>query len=273
VGEEYFLPIPLSGFRIQIGDKKDDVKNRKKTGRLRYLSKALFEQGLTGNPIRLQENQISRDGSMASAQAWLPEKEFKRCTAQRVSVYSGEEGESAYDPEPFFLEQHFPGEGLGWYFLVQLQKPEDPTTRARLEACMKLLADEGLGIAKSRGMGHFTEQWKDFTVQTPGATMATHWLNLSLYCPAEGELTSEVVDQGAWSLMKRGGYIAVTDQVDAMRLRKKSIFMLAEGSVFPKRQLLTGKYVDLQPHNKTLWNPHPVYREGRPIFLPYSPST
>lgn len=276
VGKELFFPIPLKGFQIAIEGKENDVKNRKKTGRLRYLSRSLFEQGLQGKSIQIREAQVSPDGSMVSANDWLKSEdsrpEFNRATTQRVSVNAGNgdaESGNAYDPEPFFLEQHFPGKETGWYFLVQRCDPNDTKIIPLIKAAMSLLEDEGLGTAKSRGMGHFQFEMDALSLQCPDATAATHSLNLSLYCPAQDELQAAFWEQGAWGLLKRGGHIAVTDQQDAMRLRKKSIFMLTEGSVFPKSLKLQGKYVDLQPANKALWQAQPILREGRPIFLPF----
>jgi CRISPR-associated protein Csm4 len=276
VGEEHLLPIPLKGFRVRVQGQDDPVKSRKKIARLRYLGKTLFEQGLQGKAIMLVESQISSDGSMASANPW-PQNvgarpEFNRATTQRVNVNSGNDDPelgSAYDPEPFFLEQHFASEKTGWYFLVQLKDTQDTATLDLVRAAMRLLEDEGLGTAKSRGMGHFTWEIQAWDLQVPQAEEATHCLNLSLYCPQKEELTPTFFDEAAWALLKRGGHIAVTDQQDAMRLRKKSVFMLTEGSVFPKFPMLQGRYVDLQPDNKALWQAHPILREGQPIFLPF----
>jgi CRISPR-associated protein Csm4 len=291
VGDEHFLPIPLKGFQIRFAgqagkevtaeDKAESVKSRKKTARLRYLSISLFEQGLKGETIRLQEDQLSGDGSMASEKCWSKQAderaEFSRATTQRVNVNAGNEDiGNAYDPEPFFLEQHFPSKETGWYFLVKLMDDNDTATLDRITAALRLLEDEGLGTAKSRGMGHFNSTIEAWTLQIPKADAATHCLNLSLYCPEKDERTIAFGDEGAWSLLKRGGHIAVTDQQDAMRLRKKSIFMLTEGSVFQYPANLQGKWVDLQPDNKALWQAHPILREGRPIFLPFvahQPST
>jgi CRISPR-associated protein Csm4 len=293
VGDEHFLPIPLKGFQIQFAgqaakavtaeEKAASVKSRKKTARLRYLSKSLFEQGLQGKPIRLQEDQLSGDGSLASETTW-PTKaderpEFSRATTQRVNVNAGSDDAlagNAYDPEPFFLEQHFPSAKTGWYFLVQLKDAQDTATLDLIKAALRLLEDEGLGTAKSRGMGHFTSSLQAWTLEIPKADTASHCLNLSLYCPENDELSSAFGEDGAWALLKRGGHIAVTEQHDAMRLRKKSIFMLSEGSVFPYAANLQGKWVDLRPQNSALWEAHAILREGRPIFLPFvahQPST
>ncbi len=51
------------------------------------------------------------------------------------------------------------------------------------------------------------------------------------------------------------------------RLRKKSVYMFDEGSVFPTMCNLKGTIVDLTP----IWNDpkmHKVYRSGKPFTLP-----
>jgi hypothetical protein len=50
-------------------------------------------------------------------------------------------------------------------------------------------------------------------------------------------------------------------------LRKKSIYMFGVGSVFPTKETLDGKVVDLTPE----WNDkrmHSVFRSGKPFYLP-----
>lgn len=278
VGEEFGLPIPLTGFRIQVGDDAHAVRNRKRISRLRYLSLSLYERALRGETLRLRPEQISKDGTMAYAQAPATAEEssrFRRSVAQRVSINAGlYSEEAAYDPEPFFLEQVFPEQSAGWYFLVEWTPSATETDRKHLQACMKLLQDEGLGLAKSRGMGQFIFNESKLSLNLPDRP--THRTTLSLYCPVQGELDEAVLSRSAWNLLKRGGYIAVTDQVDAMRLRKKSVFMLTEGSVFPIAAELLGRTVDLKPDAAPNWRPHPILREGRPIFLPFiaaNPST
>ncbi|MFN8394021.1 MAG: RAMP superfamily CRISPR-associated protein [Bacteroidia bacterium] len=93
---------------------------------------------------------------------------------------------------------------------------------------------------------------------------ATHQLTLSLYCPGPQELDAPTLEASAWSLLKRGGYIAITDQPDAMRLRKKSVFMLAEGSVFPAAHCIVGRTVDLQIRCGRDLKPCPAPSRGPP---------
>lgn len=273
--DDHGLPIPQRGFRIQVGDDRHAVKYRKRLARLRYLSLPLYERALKGEVLRLDPRQLSHDGTMAYGRvpaAAEVDPRIKRATAQRVNINAGLlTGEGSYDPEPFFLEQVFPDAASGWYFLVEWDSSEAKDQRTVFQACMRLLQDEGLGLAKSRGMGQFTFEERSLSLSVPETP--THQLTLSLYCPGPKELDAWMLEESAWSLLKRGGYIAVTDQPDAMRLRKKSVFMLAEGSVFPAAHSIMGRTVDLRPAKTDTWEPHPIYREGRPICLPFCTAT
>ncbi|MBK8656807.1 MAG: hypothetical protein IPN20_23520 [Haliscomenobacter sp.] len=72
------------------------------------------------------------------------------------------------------------------------------------------------------------------------------------------------MEDSAWGLVKRGGYIAGAADPDHTSLRKRSVFMFEEGSVFPNKPL-TGSRVDLKPDWEGM---HSVWREGRPVFVP-----
>ena len=79
------------------------------------------------------------------------------------------------------------------------------------------------------------------------------------------------LEQSSYQLIKRGGWVASPTNIDAVLHRKRSVYMFTEGSVFKSDSPLIGKVTDLQP---ALWEehadmiPHPVWRDGRAIFLP-----
>jgi CRISPR-associated protein Csm4 len=98
-------------------------------------------------------------------------------------------------------------------------------------------------------------------------TEAEYEVSLSLYCPDPYEISQKVLDRSFYSLVKRGGYISNPAREVHQTLRKKSIYMFGEGSLFPHSQNRKGKIVDLKPDY--IGFDHPVWRDGQAIFLPY----
>ena len=77
-------------------------------------------------------------------------------------------------------------------------------------------------------------------------------------------------------MVKRGGWLANPQEDKHRSLRKKSIYMFAEGSVFNVSETdlkLQGKLVNLKPEGEVFTNPHPIWRDGRAIFVAMVEST
>jgi CRISPR-associated protein Csm4 len=75
------------------------------------------------------------------------------------------------------------------------------------------------------------------------------------------------LSESKYGLILRGGYIAGSQEESFRHLLKKSIYMFGVGSTFTSSKPLQGKVVDLKPK----WNDermHPVYRSGRPFYVP-----
>lgn len=90
---------------------------------------------------------------------------------------------------------------------------------------------------------------------------------LSLYIPSEEEIKELNLQQAKYEIIRRGGYMAGSQIEDFRHLLKKSIYMFNTGSVFLCTNQIEGKIVNLQPD----WNDadmHPVYRSGRPMYIP-----
>ncbi|MFN8394022.1 MAG: hypothetical protein U0176_05040 [Bacteroidia bacterium] len=112
MNEDHGLPIPLRGFRIEVGGGEEATKYRKRLARLRYLSLSLFEKALKGELLHIDPQQISKDGSMAYATVPAVAEEdprIQRATAQRVNINAGSlTGKAATIPNPFSLSKFFP---------------------------------------------------------------------------------------------------------------------------------------------------------------------
>lgn len=166
------------------------------------------------------------------------------------------------DSEPYFVDKLFFHPQAGLFCLVDAA---DQATLAQIKAAFRLLSDNGIGTDRNIGNGQFTADFGTLSLRLP--ENASHELSLSLYLPAQEEV-KEVLGESAFSIVKRGGYISSPSDMTKVSIRKRSVYMLAEGSIFPRaKEKRVGRCTDLQPVTKGLID-HPIYRDGRPIFLP-----
>lgn len=150
-------------------------------------------------------------------------------------------------------------EDAGLFFLY---KTEDIDIERKFKAALRLLADEGIGGDRTCGNGlmdipEFDEIEINCPVNTDGE------LTLSTYFP---DLDNEEVDNltsGYYEFLDRKGYIY---SPDGQNIRRKSVRMFSEGSVFPKNDNRTGVLTNVAPTE--FFSAHKVYRYGLFFSLP-----
>jgi CRISPR-associated protein Csm4 len=115
----------------------------------------------------------------------------------------------------------------GLYFLLRL---DDETLEQEIRAAFEFLGEEGLGGERSSGAGRFELEWKPLTKEWQELVKfekATQHCLLSLYLPET--LPPEIKD-AQYEFVERGGWIG--SPFSGRQLRRKSVRMFAEGSVF-----------------------------------------
>jgi CRISPR-associated protein Csm4 len=144
------------------------------------------------------------------------------------------------------------------FFLVDFSRPE---WEPRLRAAINLMTEEGIGGYRSTGKGSFEmPRYEKLTLEVPDSADA--WLTLSLYSPAGAELPS--LETGWYDLVSRSGYVF---SPECRSLRRKTVRMFAEGSVFPGAARI-GRLVDVTPDNaESLGLDHRVWRCGLAFAL------
>jgi hypothetical protein len=167
----------------------------------------------------------------------------------------------------------------GLWSVVRFQDEQaEAAWSERVRACFRLLADTGLGGSRSSGWGQTAEpefrhgRWPglltphvDRFARAQGNGTASNedaplfWL-LSLYSPAP----SDAVDWslGNYDLVVRGGRVQSSAYAASGTL-KKSVRMVAEGSVLAAREEPVGAAVDVAPEGFA----HAVYRAGFSLSL------
>ncbi|MBP6665190.1 MAG: type III-A CRISPR-associated RAMP protein Csm4 [Chitinophagales bacterium] len=260
----YFFPKPIIAQRLTV--EGDDKKAKK----VKYVDKDLFEKLLTCKQSITTDN-VKGDFAFAVE----PDKNedfevFDTDGYQHVAIPR----DGISDSNPYIVDKLYFNEGCGLFFLTDAQG----NTLKSLKACIKLLADNGIGTDRTTGHGQFEfdEQTDVNTISFKLPDNATHQMSLSLYCPQKTEI--EELDTSYYDLIKRGGYIASPENDNHLSIRKKSVYMFVEGSLFPNSGSRKGKIVDLMPNKVALQESgqseigHPVWRDGTSIFLPFTHS-
>ena len=265
-GEEHFFPKPLARLP-KLADLADE-KQGKKMKNLRWLGQSYFEKLLAGNEAPYPQKHLLEDGRYLSDKlsADAAEKIITHELQQHVAVPR----DGAADPTPYYTERLHFAVDAGLYFLMQTT---DPEVLKQVQAALRLLGDTGLGTDKHLGNGRFTAGAPTkLRLRVPDKAPAQ--TSLSLYCPTREDLLTAPPTHTLtqYALVRRGGYLASPRNPDHLRLRKRSVYMMLEGSVWPcstTGQLLRGACVDLQPTDYPIG--HPVWRDGRALFVPLNP--
>jgi len=144
----------------------------------------------------------------------------------------------------------------GLYFMMDFRGKE---YEKKVEAAMRVLGDEGIGGDRTYGKGLFKPGFKEIKMNLEPRT---HFVTLSLYYPREEEIS--VSSERYYELVKRGGWIY---SIDAKNLRRRTVRMFSEGSVF-KAVAGLELYGDLANVKPKEFAEHEVYRYGYAFPVP-----
>jgi len=256
-GNTCFLPKP-AGMKF-IFSAQDDLTESKRAKKINYVTSGIFAQWAKDPDAKINadENQIG-DGAFLFDKVADAKKFLYTAVQQRVTVPAEGEG----DTRPYYFDRMFFSEGSGLYFLIEFT---DASLKPKVMHTLRLLADAGIGTDRTVGNGQFT-LGTPIPFSAPEGTTKGFKMTLGLYLPSKEELSTIDLEQSNWSLVKRGGYMAASEQDEFRSLRKNSIYFFGESSAFKTSVQLQGKYEDLKP---SFNNPdiHSVWRCGMPIFI------
>jgi CRISPR type III-A-associated RAMP protein Csm4 len=255
-----FFPKPLTDIIINSSQNDLEIELNKKIKKSTYLSKRLFEQTINGEELDLSQLVFNTPFLLSKEETTEAEhfKIWQSEVQQRVMVPRFDGGDSL----PFYLDRLFFNNKAGLFFLFDAKSGFKTT----FLSCLEYLGEQGIGTDKSVGNGQF-ECLETSSIKLKTPILENHYLSLSLYKPEnKAQLSPEILNNSAYKIITRGGFMAGSTQSDFRHLRKKQINMFSEGSVFNNPRL-TGCFIDLKPS----WsdeNMHPVYRDGRAFTLP-----
>ena len=252
-GDQYFLPKPPVKLQLEFigGNSYTQGKRLKK---IEFIDSLIFADLADGKSVTIAESQFSSDGRFlfSPGKNILP---YFDEVMQRVVV-----PRTGGDATPFYFERRFFNKDCGLYFIYET----DRVSEKNFISAISWLQHSGFGTDKTVGNGQFDAVFTEMeipVVKNPGKIMS-----LSLWCPKKEELSGKMLSLSSYSLIQRSGFLAGTTSDRFRHLRKRSIYMFTEGSLFATDQL-AGKIENLRP----VWNDenlHPVYRDGRAIYLP-----
>jgi CRISPR-associated protein Csm4 len=270
-----FFPKPLAIKNLRI-----DENSVKAFRRIRFISEAILNKLITGEVITFGKKSYSNDGNVWLDLARSP-NDAKTLEEQALSLF-WEPDQNDY----FFwrimtrprvtLDRiasssmiwhigsvHFKEE-CGLWFAVDFRTTADAAFQQRFEACLRFLGDTGLGSERGGGFGLF-KFCRSFE-NLPSAGQAKDFVTLAPFCPKnEQELEKLTADAPAYELITRRGWISSSE---GSALRRKTIWMFSEGSVFSNPDLqYPGTMVDVTPD---IWKEgavpqikrHDVFRYG-----------
>ncbi|WP_010421343.1 type III-A CRISPR-associated RAMP protein Csm4 [Anaerophaga thermohalophila] len=253
----FFLPLPVGGGQFLNVTGIERGKAGKLIKKIEYLPMELWENLVTGQTLDFDIKRLSPCGKFLFPDNISPASVYSDELEQRVTVPRG----GAADSVPFYFEKRFFSKDSGLYFFC-----ETPDQKAdEIEKLLKAGETIGIGTDKSVGNGQYKVERYTVTFNDEIAGGEAFQL-LSLYCPAKKEIENVQMSRNDYHLIKRGGFIAGTTKDEFRHLRKKSLFMFTEGSLFRTHEP-EGKIENVRPE----WNDanlHPVFRDGRAFYLP-----
>jgi CRISPR-associated protein Csm4 len=140
----------------------------------------------------------------------------------------------------------------------------DEAMQPIIEQALRMLGDSGVGGERSNGHGQFTLEIREAGWPASPAE-ANAFCTLAPYWPREDEVQAGVLDEAAYQLVVRRGWVA---SPDAGNLRRRGVRMLTEGSVFTR--LPVGALADVKPLDpvEVPNAPHPIWRAGMAFPIP-----
>lgn len=254
----YFFPVPIGGFSLRNEKLRDEVK------KIQWLDLDQFRSILETGYLKTEKLEHIH-GNFYTACSDFDDGFMKAVLHPRVYVPRvgdiDDNGNPINDTVIFYIERLFFKEHCGLFCLAEFDTKE---IEDDVMAALDYLQYQGIGTDRHVGHGQFTLQRDPFDGfdELPASDFS---VNISLFCPEnQSQLATMLEDNKVrYSLLKRGGWI--TSEPDLF-VRKNSVYMFKEGSIFKINSPVAGKIVDLRP--SILQQGHPVWRVGRSIFLP-----
>lgn len=272
--DEYFIPKAQLRREIElINIDRDQVPKRVK--KIEYLEKSVFEQYVSQaeQPLKIDPDNITPDGLFVcknrdtfinkTEKTATPISFFKSEVQQRVVLPAPESKDQ--ESRPFYIDRIYFEKDCGLYFLADFSNQE---VEQQVYTALRVLGEQGIGTDRTVGNGYFefdpSIDVADFALNIQANSGC--YLAMGLFLPTEADYQNISMPDSSWNFLKRGGYMAGSEHEVFRHLRKKSVYMFTEGSIFKSDHDLQGKYLDVAPP----WDDtrmHPVWRDGKCLLI------
>lgn len=253
-GDVLFFPKPMSRARIEVAP-----KHEKKWRSVQYWSLQAFTRWAEGAELKFEPPKDEEeplcwllDEEREGIRSFVDEetgalRPWKKCTVPRVTLDRITSASQIW----FFGEVVF-RQGAGLWCAIRY---DESSLRSRVEACLRLLGDTGLGGERGSGFGLFELEIVEKSL-LPEARDTGYVVTLSPCCPDAQQMSNLLDDRCAYSLIPRRGWIG---SPEGGNLRRKTVWMFQEGAVLrsPAGAVL-GRLVNVKPDPC----PHDVWRYG-----------
>ena len=222
----------------------------KKSKRVQFVSRSLFENIITRNPPEFDENNlVNRENVWISPdeKAQLKSNEiWKTTTRPRVTIGAQNAGSEIWHVQTVQFNTN-----CGLWFCAKFDSDE---TKQKVETLLRVLGDSGIGGERNAGYGQFTFE-PDTNFQLPTTEDSTQFVTLSPIYPKSSEQLQHLLKGNiAYNLNPLTGWVGTP----GTHKKRKKVNMFAEGSVLNSYDQPIGRLIDLTPKDY----PHPVYRYG-----------
>lgn len=246
----FFLPAPRGRLAVKVRDKKEE-DYRKSLKKVLYIAVSVWQRLVGGETVEVEEGQL-QGAFLLDAEPMQFAAPYERHTNTRVAV-----SRSDKDANPFDFDWTYFRKGAGLCCLVDC----DDSVFGEVAELFAELGEQGFGCDRGVGGGHFHVETGEISI-TEDAT-GDKQLLLSNYIPAEGEMANVDLKTSTYQIIRRGGFIAGSEDDKIRHLRRNVVNMIACGSVLATAVKPEGKIVDLSPNAVA----HRVWRSGKPISV------
>jgi CRISPR-associated protein Csm4 len=271
----YYLPRPLK-FPINYPD--EDLPFFKEYKKLAYLPIPVWHrwyqgEGFTTNDAQELIDKTTKEGTgngaLHKAGTFNYGETFKTEKRPKIAVDRVNAATNLYHTGFVQFNWDQPNNEIrslaGLYFLLEFPK-EDKSLETNLHAALSLLGEEGVGGRRSSGAGRFEIEWesslpKDWQKILKFPKNMTHHCAISLFWDDPSVMNELITEDCSYEIQERRGWIAGSPS--GLNLRRKSVQMFLEGSVFPSPPL--GKLADVTPGG---FKEHKIYRNGIALSIP-----
>ncbi len=231
-GENYFFPVP-----------KNQIPKNKELKKILFVDLNGLQRLLHGETLEKIKEEIKTIPPFP----WEVEN-IPRISLSRLTNHPGENF--------FHFGQVTYHSASGLFLLLDFK---DNNFKKKILSTLNLLAHEGIGGDRTSGKGLFAKpEISEIDIVIPSNLDGLY--SLSMYYPLPNEISD--ISKGFYEFEDRKGYIY---SALGQSLRKRSIRMFIEGSVFPAGINRLGTIVDVTPE---AFKVHKIYRYGYIFSIP-----